>query len=709
MHSETAHGRRSDTKNTKITTITKTQKVFVLFVAVVFFVSAFAAEPLRRDLAVARGEFGAGGGGTERQPWAAQAPHAASPTQAQQRPLFRGGTHFVRVDAYPIDNGRIVEGLQPDDFEIREDGAPQAIESFDYVSFETFTPEAERREPHTQQEGFDMAADPRNRVFVIVVDLPRTFPNPAGTTASARGINTDIHFIQQPLIGFLDRVIGPRDLFGFLTTRNTAHDLVLMRKTGAVEDQIRDLFRAANIDRDEADDLDACANGAPALKPRFRDDQTYTTLETLVAQLGAIREERKSVIFVANSIARAPASLKLLDLNGGRMPNSGNVNGRIGIGDHNGPTGANDAYCTSEVQRLAAIDFDDRYRRLLDDARHQNVSFYVVTPEGLATHRPDDNLISLANETGGIPIVNTNDLASGMKKIADDLQAYYVLGYYTTNTKFDGGLRKISVKVKGKTIRARREYRAPTEAEIAALARSATAPSRQTAAQASSVSPREAALIALERADRPFVTYVAVAGTQLTVVAELSAASIQAGRWKDGADVAVEAVGGGGEPLASAHGRIDAGSYSVAIPMTIAGAWPARVTVALNGPGERPADDWIKVEAPSASALVGEAMAYRSSSRTAARPVAAFEFARNEKIRIEWPILSALDRREVRLLDRSGKPLPVDIPLSEDAGRKVLVVEMSLSGLPRADYLFDLTAGSGASVEHRLLAIRMKP
>jgi hypothetical protein len=36
-------------------------------------------------------------------------------------------------------------------------------------------------------------------------------------------------------------------------------------------------------------------------------------------------------------------------------------------------------------------------------------------------------------------------------------------------------------------------------------------------------------------------------------------------------------------------------------------------------------------------------------------------------------------------------------------------MEMSLSGLPRGDYLIELTAGSGATIEHRLLAIRIKP
>src|SRR5580765_2139848 len=114
-------------------------------------------------------------------------------TQAQQRPVFRGGTHFVRVDAYPLQDGKIVEGLTPNDFEILEDGKPQAIESFDFVKFDTFTPEAERRDPATQRAGFDLAADPRYRVFVIFVDL--VFSTESGAVAP---IN-DLDRIQKPL------------------------------------------------------------------------------------------------------------------------------------------------------------------------------------------------------------------------------------------------------------------------------------------------------------------------------------------------------------------------------------------------------------------------------------------------------------------------------------------------------------------------------
>src|SRR4051794_27978413 len=92
-------------------------------------------------------------------------------TQAQQRPVFRGGTHFVRVDTYPVQDGKVLDGLTAEDFEVFEDGKPQAIESFDFVKFDTFSPQATTRDPSSQREGFDLAADPRNRVFVIFVDM----------------------------------------------------------------------------------------------------------------------------------------------------------------------------------------------------------------------------------------------------------------------------------------------------------------------------------------------------------------------------------------------------------------------------------------------------------------------------------------------------------------------------------------------------------
>ncbi|HEX9367235.1 MAG TPA: hypothetical protein VF921_11435, partial [Vicinamibacterales bacterium] len=408
----------------------------------------------------------------------------------------------------------------------------------------------------------------------------------------------------------------------------------------------------------------------------------------------------------------------LLSARGAALPRIGITNGRLGTGDRNIPGAASEGFCASELQRLANLDLDPRYDELLRSARRENVSFYVVTPAGLqapigmgrlrAVQRETDDLRSLASETDGLAIVDTNDLNGGMKKIADDLAAYYVLGYYTTNTTFDGGLRTIKVRFKanGKPIRARRQYRAPTQAEIAALAAGIGA-SSSSAPVAPHPSPYQTALIVLERAAHPFAVYAPAADRQLTVVTELSAASIQAGKWKDGADVQVDASGADGTSVASARGKIDPGGYSTVIRLPPATAPPTRVTVRLKGAADAAVDDWIVFE-PVAGTLIGDALAYRTGPRIATRPVATFEFARNERIRAEWPVLAPLDRREVRLLDRTGRPLPVDLPLSEDPATHAVVVEMSLSGLGRGDFLIELTAGAAALTEKRLLAIRIK-
>jgi VWFA-related protein len=578
--SETAHDTRSATKATKITKTTYNYLLLVTFVAFVISV-------------------------TERVP-SAVSQQTQQPTQAQQRPVFRGGTHFVRVDAYPIENGKIVEGLSPDDFQILEDGKPQKIESFDYLKFDTFTPEAERRDPASQQAGFDMAADPRYRVFVVYVDL--TMSQSAGAFSST----SDLPKVQQPLINFFERIVGPQDLYALMTTRNSVKDLVLAQKTTVTVSQVKDLFRANVIERDEADEvLGFCDFDPPSiatLEFLYRADASYTNLENLAVQLGSIRQERKNLVLVTNLLPRwgPNRSLyeRLVSSQNGRAGQTGIQNGRITTDNReiytNGRGGSKDG-CLSEAQRLSLMDFEPRYRQILNETRRQNVSVYVITPGGLqappllsqqyAMKSAYNDLKLLADETDGFAVTDTNDLDAGFRRIADYLSAYYLLGYYTTNTKFDGGVRQITVKLKGKAIRARREYRAPTEAEIAALANPAP----------------------------------------------------------------------------------------VAAP-------------APSGP----------------PAVIGEPVGYRVAGRQPPQKASPLEFVRSDRLRVEWPVLAPLDRREARLLDSAGKPLPVDLPVSENESAKTVTVELALAPLARGVYSIELTAGTGAAVEKRRLTFLMK-
>ena len=66
-----------------------------------------------------------------------------------------------------------------------------------------------------------------------------------------------------------------------------------------------------------------------------------------------------------------------------------------------------------------------------------------------ATSRVQNDALKLmADETGGVSILNTNAIAAGLEKIKDDLQFYYSLGYVSPD-KAEGKYHSIEVKLVG--------------------------------------------------------------------------------------------------------------------------------------------------------------------------------------------------------------------------------------------------------------------
>ena len=148
------------------------------------------------------------------------------------------------------------------------------------------------------------------------------------------------------------------------------------------------------------------------------------------------------------------------------------------------------------------------FKRLVDSSRRVNAAIYFVNGRGLeglpdaltaeySTILPAEDLgfafsqvaeategsESLAADSGGFTLRNSNDLAAGLKRISDETRAYYLVGYNPTNTARDGAFRKIEVKLRGRRglqIRARKGYYAPSD-EATPLPRPGTDPAFQAA------------------------------------------------------------------------------------------------------------------------------------------------------------------------------------------------------------------------------------
>jgi VWFA-related protein len=93
-----------------------------------------------------------------------------------------------------------------------------------------------------------------------------------------------------------------------------------------------------------------------------------------------------------------------------------------------------------------------------------------------------DGMNALAADTGGFLAENTNNLRAGLKELLRDTETYYVLAYEPTNTKRDGGFRKIEVRlpgVPGLKVRTRAGYFAPDDRRLDGGVRTAEAEARR--------------------------------------------------------------------------------------------------------------------------------------------------------------------------------------------------------------------------------------
>jgi VWFA-related protein len=655
--------------------------------------------------------------------------------QASQQPVFRGGTNLVEVDLYPTKDGRILEGLTPADLEVRENGQLQTIENMEFIRIEP-TPATEVRDPANTREMFTKVADAHNRVFVLYID--RYHLHLGGSFNARRAI-----------VDLLNRVLAPNDLFAVLTTGVPANILAFGRRTDTLEQQLAQHWweladRGSNRRDEEEDMLAACyettgtgqevwaRDGATArpivdlLKMRRREDLVLTHLDDLIRYLGSVRESRKSVIvltegwvlFQPDRTQGRPGTAPPVGVRGGQLVTNDMTNGV--------PSNV----CATEFNRLFELDNQQRFRTLLQLANQMNVTFYPVNPSGLQVFDSDlnervavldpqralqqdmgrvreraDAMLTLAENTDGVAVIS-NDLNAGLRQIVDDVSAYYVLTYASTNIKPDGAYRRIEVKVKQPDVRvrARRGYFAPTEKDVAA-ARTIGAEPEPGAAEV------EEAFGALSRLrlDAPLFTYGVIANQQAAVVVELTAA--QALRSTAATAVQVELTKADGTAVGKSEGQIAPATRGTVVRVPLGfdldGPWRARITV---GAGRDRLQDSVEVR-EGTGALVSDAIVYRAtpSPRSPLVPAADFRFRRTERVHVEWARLADIDRREARLLGRDGKPLAVPVAVTEREvdGQVFVAADVNLAPLVDGEYAVELVVGGGGETERRVIAIRV--
>jgi VWFA-related protein len=702
------------------------------------------------------------------------APGAAGPppqdTQQPPKPTFKAEANYIRVDVYPTHDGKAVRDLTAAEFELFEDGAPQKIETFEHVEIQGGGPQTERREPSSVREARAMAEDSRARIIVVFLDTYYT--EISGS-----------HRMQRALVTLLNQILGPDDLFAVMTPEMSATDIALARRTETIEgmlsrywywgkrdriadndpeeEQYEQCFPENSMPRECPDPTDprrerkASQSGATyagvarEMIQRRREKRVIDAMTDLATYLGGVREERKAVIAVSDGWLlyrpnQALARIGLCDRPGGISQVGVGPDGRLTTDRRKAEAGGSySAYdCETDRQFLANLDNYQQFQDLLGLANRMNVSFYPVDSRGLPAvdtpigpehplpPRADQSALAhriemlrtLAENTDGLAVVNNNDIERGMRRIADDLTSYYLLGYYSTNTAFDGKYRSIKVRVKraGVDVRARRGYRAASAAEITAS--KTTAQSAAAAAPATAVQAAIGSLAGL-RTDiklRTGVSYLTSSqGGRLWATVEIDAALARQPDWVGGGDIEL-VLSSGKEKLGEKTVPLPPGNRIVVADLPdVAGlsgelSLRTRVRSARDG---LPLLDTLRFSVtPSTTAVtVGPPRLLRRGPTTGLEyvPTADQRFRRTERFRLEVPVAGLIGTTSAELLDRSGQAMAVPVKVSqrpeEGAGFTWVVADLTLAPLAPGDYAVKTIVEGAGSRQERITAFRLVP
>jgi VWFA-related protein len=422
------------------------------------------------------------------------APQEPPPAQ----PSFASAIDQVVVDVVVTDaQGRPVTGLGAADFLLSEDGARQAV-----ASFEAFTA---REVPEPE------ATDVPQRVSTNPV-------TPIGFTGRTFAIVFDDARMTAP-----QGVAARKAVADFLEHRVREGDRVLLAATSG------DVFWGARMEEGQADllaqldRLEGKAFGEIASADRLTDDEAYRIAVQHDASTfwRVVRRYKQiSPVGVPYTQAEADAAQRVPELRAGLL------DGTECDASNRDPTpclvkaAADAAYPVALTRLRDSLSFVERvlvalqnvqgrksllllspgfyqdaeadeFRRVERASARANapVSFLGTAGLGVASvfsaqmggmlssvdipeesgeqDRATAGAEAIAGATGGTIVKNRNDVTRGLRRIVDEESAYYLLGFTSTNEARDGRYRRLEVKLapgpgRGAwTVRARKGYWAP--------------------------------------------------------------------------------------------------------------------------------------------------------------------------------------------------------------------------------------------------------
>jgi len=369
---------------------------------------------------------------------------AAQEDSASPQPTFSVAVDLVTTDVIVRDSetDAFVSDLLADDFEVYEDGVRQEIVSLVLThGGRVFNVQAPPAAPVA--EGIILpAARPTNnaagRVFLIFIDdLHLAF----SLTPRTRDLMKRI----------LRNLVHEGDMFGIVSTGTSSISEQLTYDRQVLEAAI-ERVTGSGLRPDDIIQAQQGSQGNPEL--RYRAHVAFRTAYDLMTNLEELRNRRKAVIYISTGYDFNPYERSRMNYDAQMfMAATGeDINPFAQQGPDLG-------------LQFAEADLIREISELTKAANRANATFYTIDPRGLVggpdmgdrgmvdtadfqrhISKTQDSLRILAEETGGIAVVNRNNFDNALKQIDAETSDYYVLGYYSSNPDPLQRTRQLEVK-----------------------------------------------------------------------------------------------------------------------------------------------------------------------------------------------------------------------------------------------------------------------
>jgi VWFA-related protein len=329
--------------------------------------------------------------------------------------------------------GAVVKGLKESDFSIVEDKKPQKIASFDYQNVDEAAVLAEKNTVAGKATIADLlehnfAANPEalrdHRLIVVFFDL-----------SSMQ--DEDIDRAVDAANDYVNKQMQPADLVALVSM-----------STGLSMDQDftnnkQALLKA--IAKYNGSDETGFANGGTGSTDGTSDDtSTFAADDTEYNSLNTDRE-LMAIRAIARSLERVDQRKSLLYFSGG-LTRNGIENQASLRAATNEAAKANMAIYSVDTRGLQALPpvGDASKGSLRGNSAYSGAA---ATAQLAANYGSQETLSTLSADTGGKAFFDSNDFGPAFQQVQHDTEAYYILGFHSTNQARDGSYRHLTIKV----------------------------------------------------------------------------------------------------------------------------------------------------------------------------------------------------------------------------------------------------------------------